>query len=138
MDRFLEHLELRRSGKVRESGPLPLREARVMVLLMECPLVLSEDIGCYPVLRKWLRVVEALSDGDSLFGAVTAMTEWLSDYAQRLLPSLCALLRMWFAASWPTEWTSPRTEPMTTTQSRKRRKRRARTLCHIIFTVSRK
>ena len=97
MDRFLEHLELRRSGKVRESGPLPLREARVMVLLMECPLVLSEDIGCYPVLRKWLRVVEALSDGDSLFGAVTAMTEWLGDYAQRLLPSLCPLLSLLMA-----------------------------------------
>lgn len=95
MKQFMKYLELRKSGKLSNAKPLSLAEARVFVILMECPLVLSEDIGCFHVLSEWLKMMEVLSDEDSKcnLGVISTIKEWLSDYAdtERLQKMVMAL-----------------------------------------------
>eukprot|EP00485_Elphidium_margaritaceum_P004535 CAMPEP_0202707012 /NCGR_PEP_ID=MMETSP1385-20130828/19358_1 /ASSEMBLY_ACC=CAM_ASM_000861 /TAXON_ID=933848 /ORGANISM="Elphidium margaritaceum" /LENGTH=942 /DNA_ID=CAMNT_0049365619 /DNA_START=45 /DNA_END=2873 /DNA_ORIENTATION=+ len=74
-----------------ENHKITLNELRALIILMDCPLVLSEDLAYHGTLSRMLSIFEEINNVD--FRSIKVIHKWLSAYGdlsrlQRMLRSL--------------------------------------------------
>ena len=76
MDNYLKKISSSDSYK------LDLNELRALIILIECPLILSEDIDCHNLLSRILLIFEKINNCD--FKSIKIIHKWFSKYPDLL------------------------------------------------------